>query len=56
VLNASSFWFIPDTTLFYEGGLDPTQNYVLNIADTSEDGNKLAINSVKLYQPQPTTL
>lgn len=56
VLNASSFWFIPDTTLFYEGGLDPTQIYVLNIADTSEDGNKLAINSVKLYQPQPTTL
>ncbi|KAG1793908.1 uncharacterized protein HD556DRAFT_454007 [Suillus plorans] len=56
VLNASSFWFIPDTTLFYEGGLDPTQNYVLNIADTSEDGNKFAINSVKLYQPQPTTL
>ncbi|KAG2138704.1 uncharacterized protein EDB93DRAFT_1253251 [Suillus bovinus] len=56
VLNASSFWFIPDTTLFYEGSLDPTQIYVLNIADTSEDGNKLAINSVKLYQPQPTTL
>lgn len=56
VLNASSFWFIPDTTLFYEGGLDPAQIYVLNIADTSEDGNKLAINSVKLYQPQPTTL
>ncbi|KAG2076759.1 hypothetical protein BDR04DRAFT_622453 [Suillus decipiens] len=56
VLNASSFWFIPDTTLFYEGGLDPTQIYVLNIADTSEDGNKLAINSVKLYQSQPTTL
>ncbi|KAG2149478.1 hypothetical protein BD769DRAFT_1659034 [Suillus cothurnatus] len=56
VLNASSFWFIPDTTLFYEGGLDPAQIYVLNIADTSEDGNKLAINSVKLYQSQPTTL
>lgn len=56
VLNASSFWFIPDTTLFYQGGLDPTQNYVLNIADTSEDGNILEINSVKLYQPQQTTL
>ncbi|KAG0707601.1 hypothetical protein DFH29DRAFT_995027 [Suillus ampliporus] len=58
VLNASSFWFIPDTTLFYEGGLDPGQTYVLNITDTSEDGNKLAFNSVKLYQPQapqPTT-
>ncbi|KAG1813176.1 uncharacterized protein BJ212DRAFT_414733 [Suillus subaureus] len=56
VLNASSFWFIPDTTLFYEGGLDPAKSYVLNIADTSEDGNKVAINSVKLYLPQPTTL
>lgn len=56
VLNASSFWFIPDTTLFYEGGLDPTQNYSLNIVDTSEDGNIFEINSVKLYQPQPTTL
>ncbi|KAG1754748.1 uncharacterized protein EDB91DRAFT_1241993 [Suillus paluster] len=56
VLNASSFWFIPDTTLFYQGGLDPGQTYVLNITDTSEDGNKLAINSMKLYQPQATAL
>ncbi|KAG2155694.1 hypothetical protein DEU56DRAFT_319654 [Suillus clintonianus] len=57
LLNASSFWFIPDTTLFYQGGLDPEQTYVLNIADISENGNKFEINSVKLYQPlQPTTL
>ncbi|KAG0703992.1 hypothetical protein DFH29DRAFT_913940 [Suillus ampliporus] len=55
VLNASSFWFIPDTTLFYEGGLDPGQTYVLNITDSSEDGNKLSINSVTLYQLQSTT-
>ncbi|OAX42100.1 hypothetical protein K503DRAFT_767082 [Rhizopogon vinicolor AM-OR11-026] len=54
VLNASSFWFIPDTTLFYEGGLDPEQTYVLNITDTSEDGNKLALNSVMLYQQTST--
>ncbi|KAH7915724.1 hypothetical protein BJ138DRAFT_917311 [Hygrophoropsis aurantiaca] len=50
VLNSSSYWFIPDTTLYYQGGLDPTQAYTLNITDSSEDGDKFSLNSVVLYQ------
>lgn len=49
-MNASSFWIIPDTVLFYQDGLDESAVHELTITNSAEDGMDLALNSVNVYQ------
>ncbi|KAJ7109787.1 hypothetical protein C8R44DRAFT_262934 [Mycena epipterygia] len=46
--NGSTFWKVPDSLLFYQGGLDPTKNHTVSITNTTPK-MKLALNSIRVY-------
>ncbi|KAJ7610921.1 hypothetical protein FB45DRAFT_942030 [Roridomyces roridus] len=47
--NGSTFWKIPDALLYYQGGLDPTKNHTVTLANTTLK-MKLALNSMRVYK------
>ncbi|EIW82698.1 hypothetical protein CONPUDRAFT_80941 [Coniophora puteana RWD-64-598 SS2] len=52
-LNSSTYWFVPETTLFYQGGLDASKVHTLNLTQTSfeatDDPLKLGFDYVAVY-------
>ncbi|KAJ6551179.1 hypothetical protein B0H19DRAFT_163324 [Mycena capillaripes] len=49
IFNASTFWLVTDTVIFFQSGLDFGRTYNLNIINMS-GGAKLTLNSVVTYQ------
>ncbi|KAJ7024352.1 hypothetical protein C8F04DRAFT_1401156 [Mycena alexandri] len=48
--NGSTFWQVPDSLLFYGGGLDPTKTHKLVVTEASPSNpDKLALNSLRVY-------
>ncbi|KAJ7750231.1 hypothetical protein B0H16DRAFT_1887848 [Mycena metata] len=48
--NGSTFWEVPDSLLFYGGGLDPNKTHKLVVTQTSPSNpDKLALNSLRVY-------
>ncbi|KAJ7040975.1 hypothetical protein C8F04DRAFT_1081231 [Mycena alexandri] len=47
--NASTFWLVTDTVIFFQSGLDPTKTHTLNIINLSA-GNKVTLSSIVTYQ------
>ncbi|KAF7345306.1 hypothetical protein MSAN_01907300 [Mycena sanguinolenta] len=46
--NGSTFFQVPDALLFYESGLDPTNNHTITLSNISP-GMNLALNSIRVY-------
>ena len=48
--NCSTLWGIGDTVLFYQNGLDPTQQHTIEMIDTAmQDYYKLSLNYFTVY-------
>ncbi|KAJ6618194.1 hypothetical protein B0H10DRAFT_1268239 [Mycena sp. CBHHK59/15] len=47
--NASTFWLVPDTIIFFQAGLDPDKSHTVNATNLSE-GSKLTLSSVTIYE------
>ena len=48
--NASTFWGIGNTTLFYQDGLDPAKEYQIELVNTgSQSSDKLTLNTMTVF-------
>ncbi|KAJ6582160.1 hypothetical protein B0H19DRAFT_1061606 [Mycena capillaripes] len=50
--NASTFWLVANTVIFFQSGLNPNVTHTLNLIDMSEGGT-LTLSSVTAYQINP---
>ncbi|KAJ7164770.1 hypothetical protein C8R43DRAFT_988380 [Mycena crocata] len=50
--NGSTYWKVPDSFLFYQGGLDPTKNHTVKL--TNSGGLKLSLNSIRVHHIDTT--
>ncbi|OBZ79384.1 hypothetical protein A0H81_01268 [Grifola frondosa] len=49
VFNGSTMWLVGDALLYYQDGMDPTQNHTLEIIPKTGDGLKFWLNSITVY-------
>ncbi|GBE77513.1 hypothetical protein SCP_0103880 [Sparassis crispa] len=47
--NASSYWLIGDSLLFYQRGLDVNETHYLDVIDTSPNGDKFILNYITVF-------
>ncbi|KAI0347726.1 hypothetical protein BDW22DRAFT_1349787 [Trametopsis cervina] len=53
--NASTWWLVPDATLFYQSNLDPAREYNLTMVNTGmQDYFKMTFSSFTVYEPTGT--
>ncbi|KAJ7705610.1 hypothetical protein B0H17DRAFT_672082 [Mycena rosella] len=50
VYNASTFWLVANTVIFFQSGLDPGRMHTLNATNMSGGGQNFTLSSVILYQ------
>ncbi|KIP10067.1 hypothetical protein PHLGIDRAFT_85480 [Phlebiopsis gigantea 11061_1 CR5-6] len=49
--NASTFWLVGDTQLFWESGLDPTESHHIEIINAAAAGMVMSLNDFTVYAP-----
>ncbi|KAL4252453.1 hypothetical protein ABKN59_002704 [Abortiporus biennis] len=53
--NASTFWLMSNTVLYYQSGLDPKTNYTLKMINAGGAGSTMTINDFTLFSPNLTS-
>ncbi|KAJ3483158.1 hypothetical protein NLI96_g6503 [Meripilus lineatus] len=53
--NASTWWLIGDTVLYYKSGLDPNKTHTLNITHEGNVGSAFSLNDITLYTTNSST-
>lgn len=51
IYNASTWWLMGDTVLFYQNNLDPQKTHTLQLANLGTPGDKLSQNYFTVYVP-----
>ncbi|KAI0643936.1 hypothetical protein C8Q79DRAFT_1012482 [Trametes meyenii] len=54
--NASTMWFIGDTLLYYQDGLDPQATHTLNLTPKVDEGFKFWLNTVTVFTDNSTVV
>ncbi|KAJ7489165.1 hypothetical protein FB451DRAFT_1125416 [Mycena latifolia] len=54
ISNASTFWLVADTPIFFRSGLDPGRMHTLNATNISGGGENFTLSSVVVYQADPS--
>ncbi|KAI0772211.1 hypothetical protein BC629DRAFT_745896 [Irpex lacteus] len=49
IYNASTWWLMGDTVLFYQSNLDPQKTHTLELANLGTPGDKLSLNYFTVY-------
>ncbi len=52
--NASTMWFIGDTLLYYQDGLDPTKTHTVTVLPTVGAGLKFWLNTITVFTDDPS--
>ncbi|KAI0685342.1 hypothetical protein BC835DRAFT_1310039 [Cytidiella melzeri] len=56
VHNASTWWLMGDTVLFYQSNLDPQETHTIEMANMGTPNDKLSLNYFTVFMPNKTSL
>ncbi|KAH8099718.1 hypothetical protein BXZ70DRAFT_1008697 [Cristinia sonorae] len=53
--NASTFWLVGDSLLYYRSGLDPNESYQIQLVNSARDDSVLTLNGFTIFQANGDT-
>ena len=49
--NASTYWLVGNSLLFFQSGLDPSKQHEVILINTGGDGMVMDLNDITVYAP-----